>query len=141
MQLAAADLGAPEGHGQLAHGVLHGPADGRADLDAGLAEPAADVDDGGDGGGGEEVLPAGGGGPPRGAEGHDGEVDLEGHELVRDGRPRELRRRLQQAREALREAVGDVLAVPLHPLPRLEGDLHASGGSPRSADSGRGRRG
>jgi hypothetical protein len=125
--LAAPDLAVPERDGQVPDGVLHGPADGRPELGAGLAEPPADVDDRGDGGGGEgEVLPAGG------AEGDDGEVDVEGHPLVRRGgrRPRELRRRLEQAREALREAVREVLAVPLHALPRLERDLHARHQSP-----------
>ena len=55
---------------------------------------------GGDGGGGEgKVLPV------CGAEWDDGEVDDEGHLLVRRGsRPLgELQRRLEQAREALRE--------------------------------------
>lgn len=52
--------------------MLHGPADGGPDLDARLAEPAADVDDGGDGdgGGGEDVLAAAGG-----ADGEVGEVE------------------------------------------------------------------
>ena len=115
--------------------MLHGPAYGGPELGAGLAQPAADVDDGGDGGGGEgegEVLlrDAASAGA---AEGDDGEVDVEGHghPLVRRGGPRELRRRLEQAREALREAVRKVLAVPLHALPRLEGDLHARRGAAR----------
>ncbi len=87
--------------------------------------PPADVDDGGDGRGEEELLP--GPGTPGGAEGDHGEVDLEGNPLVRRRRPRELRRlRLEQAGEPLREAVRDVLAVPLHALPRLERDLHAT---------------
>lgn len=124
-QLAAPDLAVPKRHGQMANGVLHGPADGGPNLHASLAEPPADVDDGGDGCGREEVLPVALAVAAAGPERDDGEVDLEGHPLVRHRRPWELRRRLEQTREPLREAVRDVLAVPLHPLPRLERDLHA----------------
>lgn len=125
----------------MPHGVLHGPTYGRPELGAGLAQPAADVDDRGDGGGGEgegEVLPRD---AAAGAEGDDGEVNVEGHPLVRRGGPRELRRRLEQAREALREAVREVLAVPLHALPRLEGDLHARRVTTASASLGFGKSG
>ena len=93
-----------------------------------MAQPTADVDNGGDGGGGEgevEVLPrdtAAAGA----AEGDEEEVDIEGHghPLVRRGGPWKLRRRLEQAREALCEAVREVMAVAVHALLRLEGDLH-----------------
>jgi hypothetical protein len=65
-------------HRHLADDVLHGPTDGRPNLDANLAKPPADVNDRGEGCDGEgELLPC----PAGGAKGDDGEVDLKGHPL------------------------------------------------------------
>ncbi|WVZ97989.1 hypothetical protein U9M48_043483 [Paspalum notatum var. saurae] len=82
----------------------NGDADGGAKLGAGPTKPPADVNDRGDGHGGQEEVP--GQGPGAGTKGDDGEVDVEGHLLVRHRRSRELQERLEQAGDALWEASG-----------------------------------
>jgi hypothetical protein len=120
----------PEGHRHrhLAREMLNR----RTELGPRLPEPAADLDERRDGHGGEVHGPNPAAHP--GDEGDNGEVEVEGDdELGRQQRRRrpwgQLRRLRveEEPREALREAVRQVLPVPLHAHPRrLERDLHAS---------------
>lgn len=84
-----------------------------AKLCPGLTDPAAEVEDGG--GGGEELLVIGGGMV---------EVEIEGVLRGRGG-PREVGRGdvgLDEAGEALGEAIRQILPMALHLLPWLEGE-------------------
>ena len=86
--------------------MLHGA----AEVGPGLPQQAADLHEGRDGHGREVDTDREGGGR---------ELDVEGEELERWGGPRELRRLHveveEQPRDALREAVGQVLPMPCTP--------------------------
>lgn len=103
----------PERRWESPEELLDDAVDVCAKLCPGLADPAAEVEDGG--GGGEELLVIGGGMV---------EVEIEGVLRGRGG-PREVGRGdvgLDEAGEALGEAIRQILPMALHLLPWLEGE-------------------